>query len=97
MESKKNNKNTEISLIEQFWYPKYGPGQLWETLVNKEIYEGAKNRVKNLRKFIYFLKDAQYKDFFKYCTKCFVNFDSKIKCIIKIMLLWLLRVLCWIF
>lgn len=57
----------------------------------------SKNKIKNLRKFIYFLKDAQYKDFFNYCTKCFVNFDSKIKCIIKIMLLWLLRVLCWIF
>ncbi|MBQ8967098.1 NAD(P)/FAD-dependent oxidoreductase [Ruminococcus sp.] len=27
---RKNNKNTETSLIEQFWYPKYGPGQLWE-------------------------------------------------------------------
>lgn len=26
----KNNGNTETSLIEQFWYPKYGPGQLWE-------------------------------------------------------------------
>lgn len=23
-------KNTETSLIESFWYPKYGPGQLWE-------------------------------------------------------------------
>ena len=37
---KKNSDNTETSLIEQFWYPKYGPGQLWETLadnvVNKE-------------------------------------------------------------
>ena len=28
----KNNKNTETSLIERFWYPKYGPGQLWERL-----------------------------------------------------------------
>lgn len=28
----KNNKNVEISLIEKFWYPKYGPGQLWERL-----------------------------------------------------------------
>lgn len=27
---KKNSKNTETSLIEQFWYPKFGPGQLWE-------------------------------------------------------------------
>ncbi|MBR4282730.1 MAG: NAD(P)/FAD-dependent oxidoreductase [Clostridia bacterium] len=28
---KKDNKNVETSLIEQYWYPKYGPGQLWET------------------------------------------------------------------
>lgn len=28
---KGNDKNVETSLIEQFWYPKYGPGQLWET------------------------------------------------------------------
>lgn len=25
-------KNTETSLIEQFMYPKYGPGQMWETV-----------------------------------------------------------------
>lgn len=24
------NKNTETSLIDKFWYPKFGPGQLWE-------------------------------------------------------------------
>jgi len=27
-----SQKNTETSLIEQFMYPKYGPGQLWEEL-----------------------------------------------------------------
>ncbi len=32
--TKKNNK-TETSLIEEFWYPKYGPGQLWETLAEE--------------------------------------------------------------
>lgn len=32
----KNKNNTETSLIEEFWYPKYGPGQLWETLA-KEV------------------------------------------------------------
>lgn len=37
----KNNKNTETSLIEQFWYPKYGPGQLWETLAKKDGSLGA--------------------------------------------------------
>lgn len=38
---KKNAENTETSLIEQFWYPKYGPGQLWETLADKVVEEGA--------------------------------------------------------
>lgn len=32
---RKNKQNTETSLIEQYWYPKYGPGQLWETLASK--------------------------------------------------------------
>ncbi len=31
----KNKGEVETSLIEQFWYPKYGPGQLWETAANK--------------------------------------------------------------
>lgn len=38
----KNKENTETSLIEQFWYPKYGPGQLWETLAKKVESMGAK-------------------------------------------------------
>lgn len=32
---RKNTKNVETSLIEQFWYPKFGPGQLWETLAEE--------------------------------------------------------------
>ena len=32
---KKDKNNTETSLIEEFWYPKYGPGQLWENLAKK--------------------------------------------------------------
>lgn len=28
----KLNRTTETSLIEEFWYPKYGPGQMWEYL-----------------------------------------------------------------
>lgn len=32
---KKKDINVETSLIEQFWYPKKGPGQLWETLASK--------------------------------------------------------------
>lgn len=38
---KGDNSNVETSLIEQFWYPKYGPGQLWETLAQKSQDEGA--------------------------------------------------------
>ncbi len=36
----KNNANAETSLIEQFWYPKYGPGQLWE-LVGSKVRENG--------------------------------------------------------
>ena len=32
----------ETSLIEQFWYPKYGPGQLWELACDKAVRGGAK-------------------------------------------------------
>lgn len=35
---KKDGHQVETSLIEQFVYPKYGPGQLWET-VAKEVHE----------------------------------------------------------
>ena len=39
---KKKNKEVETSLIEQFWYPKYGPGQLWELAADKAVEKGAK-------------------------------------------------------
>ena len=39
---KPNNKNVETSLIEEFWYPKFGPGQLWETLANNITKNGGK-------------------------------------------------------
>ena len=29
---KRDNSEVETSLIEEIWYPKYGPGQLWETV-----------------------------------------------------------------
>ncbi len=35
-------KNTETSLIEQFIYPKYGPGQLWETVAENIQAKGGK-------------------------------------------------------
>ncbi len=38
----KNSKNTETSLIEEFWYPKYGPGQLWNTLAKRIEAKGGK-------------------------------------------------------
>ncbi len=31
----KKNRNVETSLIEEFTYPKYGPGQMWETVADK--------------------------------------------------------------
>ena len=38
---KKSSKEVETSLIEQFWYPKYGPGQLWEIASDRAIERGA--------------------------------------------------------
>ena len=38
----KSKENTETSLIEQFWYPKFGPGQLWETLAERIEKKGGK-------------------------------------------------------
>ncbi len=34
-------KNTETSLIEQFLYPKYGPGQMWEEVARKVVELGG--------------------------------------------------------
>ncbi len=49
---KKNNENAETSLIEQFWYPKYGPGQLWELVASKVTEMGGKIRFNSPVKFI---------------------------------------------
>lgn len=46
--SKKNDikqKNTETSLIEQFIYPKFGPGQLWETVASDITAMGGEVRL----------------------------------------------------
>jgi protoporphyrinogen oxidase len=43
--SKRENvsqQNTETSLIEQFLYPKYGPGQMWEAVASKVMRLGGK-------------------------------------------------------
>lgn len=34
--------NTQTSLIEEFYYPKFGPGQLWETMAKKIVDMGGK-------------------------------------------------------
>ena len=39
---KKNKSKVETSLIDEFWYPKFGPGQLWETLAEEVISLGGK-------------------------------------------------------
>ena len=40
---KKDNdrKHVETSLIEQFWYPKYGPGQFWEQVADEVTAKGG--------------------------------------------------------
>lgn len=39
--TKINEKNVETSLIEQFLYPKLGPGQMWETVAKKIVEMGG--------------------------------------------------------
>ncbi|MGN0671742.1 MAG: NAD(P)/FAD-dependent oxidoreductase [Anaerovoracaceae bacterium] len=39
---KKDNAKVETSLIEEFYYPKYGPGQLWETAASEVEKMGGK-------------------------------------------------------
>ena len=39
---KNKSGKVETSLIEQFWYPKFGPGQLWETLADRITQKGGK-------------------------------------------------------
>ena len=38
-------KGTETSLIEQFFYPKFGPGQLWEAVAEKIVDDGGEIRM----------------------------------------------------
>lgn len=64
---KKDSSNTETSLIEQFWYPKYGPGQLWETLADKVIGEGVE-----LKKG-YSVKKFNFKEGKIISVECLVN------------------------
>ena len=45
---KKDSKQVETSLIEKFFYPKYGPGQLWETAADR-ITEMGGTIIKNAK------------------------------------------------
>lgn len=45
--SKSDNNQVEMSLIEQFIYPKYGPGQLWETVAKDIKSMGGDIRMEN--------------------------------------------------
>ncbi|MFD0704176.1 NAD(P)/FAD-dependent oxidoreductase [Alloscardovia venturai] len=38
---KSDNSKVETSLIEEFWYPKLGPGQLWETVEENSVAHGV--------------------------------------------------------
>lgn len=40
--SMRKGKEIETSLIEQFWYPKFGPGQLWELVADDVVKMGGK-------------------------------------------------------
>ena len=42
---KKKNKKVETSLIEQFYYPKKGPGQLYELMLT-QIVRNKKEEIK---------------------------------------------------
>lgn len=42
---KKDQKQVETSLIEEFYYPKYGPGQLWETTAEEVQKMGGEIRM----------------------------------------------------
>lgn len=63
----KKNEKVETSLIKEFWYPKYGPGQLWETLA-KEV-ENLGGQVKKG----YSVKNINIKDGKVISVECAVN------------------------
>lgn len=41
MPKKRDSSEVETSLIEEFWYPKLGPGQLWETVEQQCVDQGV--------------------------------------------------------
>jgi protoporphyrinogen oxidase len=46
-DKKRADKNVETSLIEQFMYPKYGPGQLWEEVAHQVMAGGGEMHLDN--------------------------------------------------
>ena len=69
----KNNKDkVETSLIEEFWYPKYGPGQLWETLAEKIEEKGG------IIKKGYLVKNINIEDFKIKSVECEVDGKTEI-------------------
>ena len=69
---KKNNKNKETSLIEEYIYPKYGPGELWEK-VAQEIEKMGGTILKNYQ----VIKISTEKDKIKTVT-CLVDNKEKV-------------------
>ncbi len=57
-QSMKENRPVETSLIEKFWYPKFGPGQLWEQVAD-EISEMGGEIHKNCKVVSLNLADGQ--------------------------------------
>lgn len=51
-----SQKNVETSLIEQFMYPKYGPGQMWETVA--EIVESKGGEIHMMHEALGFINDG---------------------------------------
>ncbi len=47
---KREKREVETSLIEEFYYPKYGPGQLWETVAQE--FEGLGGRIEYFAKVV---------------------------------------------
>ena len=70
---KKDEKQVETSLIQEFWYPKLGPGELWEVLAENIEKQGGKifknHKVQNINienkkiKSVTCKVDGQLKDF----------------------------------
>lgn len=55
----RKNRKVETSLIEEFYYPKLGPGQLWETAADRAVKQGA-SLLKNA-KVVKILSDENHK------------------------------------